>query len=206
MVAPDFRRCFDASSAEPDNDTHHGTSWSNALFHTSQIWELSVQCSRNQWRQPLLCKGHICRESSRRSLFNPSVPHAKHNTANFLRSILSEEHSLRQVIVPYLCLDLQQHQNTIPKPNVPPCSLLLTIPSVLWPFHFWTVKTSTLQDILWVSILSKPSGVLADLVCSAFSRFKRCWNWTTGLFIYLHLWQWHYRMRHDISLTHLNHT
>lgn len=55
---------------------------------------------------------NTCRGSSRRNLFNPSVPCAKHNTANFLWSIPSEEHSLGQVIVPYLCLHLQQNQNS----------------------------------------------------------------------------------------------
>lgn len=61
-----------------------------------------------------------------------------------------------------------------------PCSLLPTT-------HFTSEQSNSLQEIptpsLWVSMLPKPLGVLADLICSGFSRFKRCWDWETGLFI-----------------------
>lgn len=167
-------------TVQTQTDRHHRT----MHYFRSQIWELSVQFSRKQWGQALLCKGHIGRGSSR-SLFNLSVPHAKHNTANSIRSILSEEHSLRQVIWALISAWISSSTKTpIPEPKMfLPYSLLPrdSTPSVFQPFHCWTVKSSWLQEILMGVNTAQAFRCASNLVCSAFSRSQRCWNRETGL-------------------------
>lgn len=91
----------------------HITGQAAAMHYFTEVTCESFQSDLVEITGDKLCSAKdTCRGSSRRSLFDPSVPCAEHSIANFLRSILSEEHSLTQIIVPYLWLDLQQQQNT----------------------------------------------------------------------------------------------